>query len=477
MKSHTAAYIQRKKSPWTEEALKASENKVYWTDSPDAPRPNPALATDITTGLVIVGGGFTGLWAALQAKEAQPDRQITVLDARCPGFGGSSRNGGFCEASLVHGFSLGTRRWPREMNTLIRLGKENLRGLLETVEKYNIEADIEATGVLEVATAHWQIEGLKSSKALFEKYGEKATFLNREEIQQEINSPLYLAGLKIENETLMIHPAKLVWGLQAACKALGVAFYDNTEVISAKKHDNRLILHTEKAKITADKAIVATNAWCGVVKEVRHYIVPVYSYVLMTEPLTEMQMETVGWKGRQGTADAGNRFHYFRLTADNRILWGGWLANHFKKNGMGAEYEQIWEPYELLSDHFFETFPQLEGKVGFSHRWAGPLGATTQFSATFGRKYGGKLIWVGGYSGLGVGASRFGARVALDLSENRDTEITRLKMVRRKPLPFPPNPLRYYLVRATKNQFAKADANEGKSGLWIRLLKRMGMKI
>ncbi|MCB0375249.1 MAG: FAD-dependent oxidoreductase [Sinomicrobium sp.] len=477
MKTDTDPYIHTKESKWTGEALKNSENKVFWSDSPHAPEPNPALTSALTTDLVVVGGGFTGLWTALQAKEQHPDREIALLDARYTGFGGSSRNGGFCEATLVHGFSLGTRRWPREMKTLIRLGEENLRGLQDTVKKYAIDADIEATGVLEVATAPWQVEGLKSSAALYQKYGEKVSFLNREEVQREIRSPLYLAGLKVENDTLMLNPAKLVWGLQAACKQLGVRFFDNTRVRSVKEQANKLVLHTQNATVTAAKAIVGTNAWCDVVKKARWYIIPVYSYVLATEPLSSAQMASVGWKGRQGAFDAGNRFHYFRLTADNRIVWGGWLANHFKNNGMGEQYEQLIEPYRLLSDHFFETFPQLEGTVKFSHSWAGPLGATSRFSAAFGKKYGGKMVWAGGYSGLGVAASRFGARVALELSDHKDTEITRLKMVRKKPLPFPPNPIRYHLVVSTKEQFAKADANQGKSGLWVRLLKYMGMKI
>ena len=128
----------------------------------------------------------------------------------------------------------------------------------------------------------------------------------------------------------------------------------------------------------------------------------------------------------------------------------------------------------MLAAHFFETFPQLEG-LRFSHRWGGAIGTTTKFTATWGTAHDGRLAWVAGYTGLGVGASRFGARVALDLLFGHTTERTELAMVRRKPFPFPPETRRWAGVEMTKAAIKRADDREGKRGLWLGLLDRFGV--
>ena len=140
---------------------------------------------------------------------------------------------------------------------------------------------------------------------------------------------------------------------------------------------------------------------------------------------------------------------------------------------MGPEYEDRRSSHELIAGHFFETFPQLEG-LGFSHRWAGPIGTTSKFAATYGTRFDGRLSWVGGYTGLGVGASRFGARVALDLVDGLETERTALRMVRRKPIPFPPEPLRSLAIQTTRRAIAKADRT-GEEGRLLRTLARFGV--
>ena len=124
----------------------------------------------------------------------------------------------------------------------------------------------------------------------------------------------------------------------------------------------------------------------------RRYIVPVYDHVLMTEPLTSEQLEAIGWADRAGLNDSGHQFHYYRRTHDDRILWGGYDANYYFGNGMGPEYEDRRSSHELIAGHFFETFPQLEG-LGFTHRWAGPIGTTSKFAATYG------LASMGGFRG------------------------------------------------------------------------------
>src|SRR6185295_14460316 len=183
-------------------------------------------------------------------------------------------------------------------------------------------------------------------------------------------------------------------------------------------------------------------------------------------------------------SDSGNRFHYYRLTPPDlggaapgrdgsRILWGGYEAIYHFRNGMRPELEDHAPTFELLAANFADTFPQLEG-IRFTHKWAGAIDTCSRFCVTFGKALGGRAAYAVGYTGLGVVASRFGARVALDLLHDRDTELTRLEMVRSRPIPFPPEPLRYAAIQATRSGLARADERGGRRGAWLRLLDRVG---
>ena len=194
--------------------------------------------------------------------------------------------------------------------------------------------------------------------------------------------------------------------------------------------------------VAAHKVALATNVFPSLLRRVRPYIVPVYDYALMTEPLSTAQMASIGWSERQGIGDAANHFHYYRLSADNRILWGGYDAVYHFGGKIKPEYDQRPETFATLARHFFETFPQLEG-LGFSHKWGGVIDTCSRFCAFFGTAIGGDVAYAAGYTGLGVGATRFGADVMLDLLAGEATERTELEMVRSKPVPFPPEPVRW----------------------------------
>ncbi len=172
--------------------------------------------------------------------------------------------------------------------------------------------------------------------------------------------------------------------------------------------------------------------------------------------------------------DCANQFHYYRLTRDNRILWGGYDAVYYYGSRIGRALEQSERTHQQLAEHFFATFPQLEG-LRFSHRWGGVIDTCTRFAAFFGTAHGGRSAYALGYTGLGVAATRFGADVMLDLLDGNPTERTELEMVRRRPLPFPPEPVRYAGIQATRWSMDRADRNAGRRNLWLRTLDRMGL--
>ena len=447
---------------------------VFWSDRPEAPTANRALGQRRRADLVIIGGGFTGLWTALHAARQEPGREIVILEAEVCGFGASSRNGGFCAVSLTHGLLNGIAHWPDEIATLDRMGRQNLAELIADCESLQIDASIERSGELCVATASWQSDHLVEMRDVARAHGSQLELLDETAVRGQLDSPTYRSGLWDPDGTVMVDPARLVWGLQRSCIDAGVRIYDNSRVNDVSRVGSALEVSTEDGVVTAPKVVVATNAWGEPGRSIRRYVVPVYDHVLMTEPLGQEQLDSIGWSNRQGVGDSANQFHYYRLTADNRILWGGHDANYYRGNGMGPEYELRTGSHVTIAHHFFDTFPQLEG-VRFSHRWAGPIGTTSKFAAAFGSRHDGDLVWVGGYTGLGVGASRWGARTAIDLVDGQETERTELRMVRKKPFPFPPEPLRNPVIQFTRRQIAKADQNEGQLGVWLRLLERFGV--
>jgi len=450
-------------------ALAASELAPFWMESLDIPN-WPRLESTEKFDLVVVGGGYTGLWTALLAKERDPELRVAILEANTVGWAASGRNGGFCEASLTHGENNGQRRWPKELETLDRLGLENLDEIEATVAKRGWKVDFERTGTLSVATENYQVRELESSVSDVDLYLDEAA------VRAQVNSPTYLAGLWSTRATAMIHPGKLVAELAKACAEAGVEIFEHSPVrgIDTRTEGKTVVVETRHGSAWASKVALATNAFPSILKRYQLHTVPVYDYVLMTEPLTAEQLASIGWEGRQGIADLANQFHYYRLTSDNRILWGGYDAIYHYGGEIKPEYEDRPATYEKLAHHFFTTFPQLEG-IRFSHRWGGVIDTSTRFTAFFGLARQGRVAYAAGYTGLGVAATRFAANVMLDRLGGLDTERTSLEMVRRVPPPFPPEPAAYLGVQATRAALNAADHNRGKRNLLLKTLDAAGL--
>ncbi|MEU1668939.1 FAD-dependent oxidoreductase [Streptomyces sparsogenes] len=456
-------------------ALADAAPRPYWLDDPARPRPHPALVGDVHCDLLVVGGGYGGLWTALLAKERDPYREVVLVEAHEAGWAASGRNGGFCAASLTHGLGNGLARWPDELPELERLGRRNLDAIEAAIARYAIDCDFERTGEIDVATAPHQVQELRRTAAQAAELGlGEHVLLDRDEVRAEVDSPTFLAGLWDRTGVAMLHPAKLAWGLKRACAEAGVRIFEHTKAERPTRAGAGLEVRTPYGRVRTRQLALATNAFPALVRRVRPYVVPVYDHALMTEPLTDDQLAAIGWKRRQGLSDSANHFHYFRITTDRRILWGGYDIVYRYGGGVRAEYDHRPATYRTLAQHFFRCFPQLED-VRFSHAWGGAIDTCSRFSAFFGTAHGGRTAYALGYTGLGVGATRFGAEVVLDLLGGEDSERTRLEMVRRKPLPFPPEPVRWAGIGITQWSMTRADANGGRRNLWLRAMDRLGL--
>ena len=455
--------------------LSHMQPQLYWLDEdPLEPLPHPTLIGDATTDVCIVGAGYTGLWTALLAKEQNPDREVVVLEQRETGAGASGRNGGFCSYSLTHGFMNGYNRFKDEMAIIERMGRENLDGIEATIKRYGIDCNFEWNGELRVAIEEWQMESMVEEARLRNSFGDNVELLTSAQTQARVKSPLYKGSLWDPDGTALVDPARLVWGLERACIKLGVKIFENTHVEWLERTKEGMIVHTPYGSVYAQKVALATNVYRSLIRRAHKYVIPVYDFQLVTEPLTPVQLESIGWKEREGLSDAGNQFHYYRMTKDNEILWGGYDAIYNFRGKVRQEYESDAQTYAHLAEAFLETFPQLKG-IKFTHGWGGAIDTCSRFSPFWGKAYGGRVAYVMGYTGLGVGSTRFGAQVMLDLLDGVDNERTRLTMVRKKPLPFPPEPFRFIFIRLTQWSINRADEKQGKRNLWLRLLDLLGL--
>ncbi len=248
----------------------------------------------------------------------------------------------------------------------------------------------------------------------------------------------------------------------------GVDIYENTLVTGLKKMADGVRLTTAGGMVDARQVILATNAAVPLLKRLRAAIIPIWDYTLMSEPLTDDQLAAIGWQGRYGIADSGNQFHYFRKTADNRILWGGYDAIYHFGSRRDPHLHDRAESYETLERNFREAFPAL-GDIGFSHRWGGIIDTSARLTAFAGTAMQGRVAYA--MAGQGVTATRFAALTMLDLLQGKTTERTQLKLLSSPAVPFPPEPFRSWAVKWAQADLARED-RDGRRSLLLRAMDK-----
>lgn len=456
-------------------ALQQATFFPYWLDNSERPAEEPSLKENIKTDLLIVGSGFTGLWTAVQAKEQNPERDVVVIEANSAAIGASGRPGAILSTSLMHGMENSYRLFESEMDELERLGKENMDQFRDTIEKYQIDCDIEWSGELTVAVGKHGIADIESEHQLYVKFGHDAHLLSREQVQSEINSPLFEGGLWSKQRSGTVHPAKLAWGLKRVAKQLGVTFYENTPMEKSKSNGESVIVYTPSGNIDARKVILATNAFTKHKKKISSRVAAIRDRIVMTEPLTEAQLNALGWKNRQGIYDTRTQLNYMRLTKDNRVLFGGRLG-YFFNNNTDPEYDKTAEPYVRLVEALYRTLPALEG-IKISHAWSGPIALTTRMAVHYQYYHGGKMVFAGGYSGFGVTASRFAARVALAIVDDVDIPERQLEFAKTLPSWLPPEPFRWIGAKITMYALDTCDEKGGWRIPWLNMVEAMGFPL
>jgi glycine/D-amino acid oxidase-like deaminating enzyme len=433
------------------------------------------LRGPLDTDVAVVGGGLTGLWTALSLKELDPARDVTVVEQGTVACGASGRNAGMLAETLDQTHGLAIRHFGRaEAVRLAALGAENVRALTAFVRERRIECGWEPTGRLVVALTPAHLAQARQDLEVAQGLGLGThRLLGREEAQAQVHSPRYLGALEVSGGGIL-DPARLTDGLRREAQRLGVRVLERTRVAALEPDGAGVRLRAGGALLRARRAVLATSASTHhLLPQVRHRFVPLYDYILVSEPLTPAGWEAIGWRGRQGITDGRAFFNYYRPTPDGRVLFGTSEAAYHRGNRVDPTCDHSPRHYRELRESWRRTFPQLAG-LEWPYAWGGPICATTRLTPYFGRALGGRAWYGLGYTGHGLGSTRLAGRILAHLVLDRPGELLSLGMVRRKPFPYPPEPLRGWAIAAVTRALRRVDAGEA-PGAMLRLLERMGI--
>jgi glycine/D-amino acid oxidase-like deaminating enzyme len=428
--------------------------------------PRARLQGDLSCDVVIVGGGFTGLWTAIQLHEADPSIDIVVVEQQVVGYGASGRNGGFAMTMVGRNLhDLVRKVGPSRARATHLAMRESLREIEQFASKEGIQADIVNTGLLTVSNGAEQDIRIRQDLEAAERLGlDDFHALSGPECQELVHSSRLRLG-HFEDDTLMIDPAALVRGLAGAAERRGITIFEHTPVDDLHDVDGRRVeARTPFGTVHADRAVVATNAYAYSIPQLRRFIFTVYANIIVTEQLSDEQWARIGWERRMGIEDKRVMPHFHRPTADGRILWGGRDAP-FSAYGPNRRCDRDPYVFSRLEETFRWTFPQLHD-VAIDRGWAGPVCGTVNCFASIGwLGRGERIIYSVGYAGHGVGPSHLAAKIVSDLLLNRQTDLLDLPMVTKRPIPLPPGPLRWVFLGGSQRVLQRVDDQGSETGL------------
>jgi glycine/D-amino acid oxidase-like deaminating enzyme len=443
------------------------EQSCFWLATRRDPTPSASLQGNVDAEIVIVGGGFTGMWTAFFLKQLNPQADVVLVEQGVAGYGGSGRNAGIVGSCIDHSHALAIVHFGREEAAkLAQIGLKNFDELAE----YAADCDFERSGQLQIALTEKHMQDCRANLDVVNELGLSGyRLLSAEETQKEVHSPLYLGAAFIPSNGI-VNPIKLVDKIKNDSKKAGVRFFERTKVTAIKGS----IVKTEHGTISARQVILATDAYTHLLfPQMLWRYIPLYDYIIVSEPLTTAQHQDIGWRNRQGCVDGRTFFNYYRLTADNRILWGTSEAQYYAPNRVDLGCDHSQSHYSELRDSFKRHFPRLADLV-FPYEWGGPIASTTRLTPFFGTLESGKVIYALGYTGHGIGSTRVAGKILAHMALKHESELLELDMVKKKPFPYPPEPLRSLSVKMVTGSLRRVDRGENPNIL-LRFLDTLGI--
>jgi len=435
--------------------MKDYSDKSFWLATYGEYTPNPPVKGDLSVDVAIIGGGFTGLATAYNLLKDDPGMKVAVLEAEVVGFGASGRNGGFSmtlfglEPAVTK--SLFGQQRTVEAHRYMERAVDYVDAL---VKEHKIKSDYEFPGFLRAATTPGYVKRIQHDLEILTSMGVTGIeWIEAEKIRAEVDSPLFLGGWW-EPRCGLLNPAKQSRELKRIAQKAGADIYEETQVTEIKR-DGKFTLTTPGGTVTAEKVVFATNAYSHLIPGLRSKQVPAFTHMVVTEPLTDKQLATIGWMHRQGIEDARNLVHYFRLTADNRIAMGG--SDVSITYGRNMERDLNPRTFADLERDVVRLFPHLKG-IRFTHRWGGPVSVPIDMAPAIGFLGDPRAVYSLGCVGHGVSMTHLNGRTIADLLEERKTDLTDVWFVNRKMIPWPPEPLRLIASQAIRGYMRLEDA-------------------
>ncbi len=417
----------------------ASRSDCPWIESAgieDAPLLEP-LRNDQRADVVIIGGGYTGLSAALHIAETFPERRIVLLEGTRVGYGASGRNCG-----LALPFTNGTEQAAHDLveagrakdaRRVFDVASAGIALIEDLVQRRGLDCEWEPVETLIGALTPRHVAHLERDQRMYTAIGLESTWLTDSELRQRVDVSGYLGALSVPSSA-MINPAKLATGLLDLARAAGVEVHEHSPVIDIAGGPT-IRVGTPTGSVTAPLVVLATNAYSGHLGFLRGRVLPITAFSIASAPLTNAQISSLSWSGRQPFLDTRMLFDLFRLTADNRVLLSG--GDGFLCVDGAAENEEGHPDYQRLERRFRHLFPALED-VPITHRWAGHTGMTVDTKPTIGAFGPNRnLLFAGGYSGHGVTVGVLAGRLLRDLVAGEPLDPVFDKIIDRKPLRVP----------------------------------------
>ncbi len=439
--------------------MKRYEDYSFWLEDAGEPlTPRPTMQRSEEVDVAILGAGYTGLWTAYYLLRHNPGLKVAIVEREIAGYGASGRNGGWCSPRFPVSASAMAKRWGREAARSVLLALQSAVDEIRDVsERESIDTCFRAAGTLTVARGAHQLPALRSSYAAYEQLGmaDRYQFLSPEEIAERIQITDIHGGLYTPDGA-SIHPGRLARGLARAVESHGGVIYEQTTVTGFHGGSKPRLI-TEAGELRARKAIVlAGEAYLTRLPKLHRALLPVYSLICLTEPLTDVQWSKIGWQHGENLASTRNTVVYLTKTPDGRILFGSRGAPYKFASRITDQQDRHPETLALIQRSLLEWFPPLEG-VRFTHGWGGPVGMPMDWTPAVRFSPGSRIGFAGGYTGQGVSTSNLAGQILAGLIASRKTGFESLPFVQRRSPNWIPEPLRWLVVRYMQGALLRID--------------------
>ena len=442
----------------------SSQHSFWLETSGDTLASRPALARTIEVDVVVLGGGYTGLWTAYYLLRSNPGLKVAVVEKEIVGFGASGRNGGWCSSKFPVTPAMLLRRYGREKARALMLAmNDSVDEISRVCQQEGIDAHFHKGGILTLARGEHHVPMLRSTYDSYARLGLERQYelLSAEQVQERVRVTNVSAGL-YASQNASLHPGRLVRGIARAIERHGGVIYEKTEVLNFEGGSTPKLV-TQAGEVRAKRAIVlAGESYLTRLPSLHRVVLPVYSLIVLTEPLSEGQWSTLGWQNRESLASCNYTVDYLTRTADGRILFGSRGAPYRFGSKISDEQDRHASTHAHIEALVTEWFPILKG-IQFTHEWGGPVGMPRDWMPMTAFDPATKIATARGYTGQGVSTTNLTGRILAQLIAGVHTELGQLVIAQRHSPLWEVEPLRWLAVRYMQDAFRRID-EAGKLG-------------